>query len=81
MHEEGGDDLYAMLNDAEIDDYCRKFTDFMQAQLHRKYDLWPSRKRPRGKDQNEDSPSQGPPRPIDKGKKPLDPILLKKKES
>lgn len=33
------DDLEAPLDDDEIDSYCKKFVDFMQAQLHRKYDL------------------------------------------
>lgn len=38
-YEEEGDDLDATLNYGEMDDYCKKFTNFMQAQLHRKYDL------------------------------------------
>ena len=25
--------------DPDIDDYCRQFVDFMQAQFHKKYDL------------------------------------------
>ena len=36
----------------EMDDYCRQFTDFMQADLHNKYDLR-SRKRSRTQDDEE----------------------------
>ena len=36
-------------DEEEMDDYCRKFTDFMQAELHKKYDLR-SRKRSRTQD-------------------------------
>ena len=34
-----------VVEDLEIDDYCKQFVDFMQAQFHRKYDLRSSRKR------------------------------------
>lgn len=44
-HEEGGEDLDAPLDDGEIDNYYRKFSNFMQAQLHRKSDLRSSKKR------------------------------------
>ena len=38
------------IEDPDIDDYCRRFVDFMQAQLHKKYELISSRKRTRVKD-------------------------------
>ena len=36
--------------DQEIDNYCRKFMDFMQAQLQKNYDLRSSRKRTQGQE-------------------------------
>ena len=33
------------LEEQHIENYCTQFVDFMQAQLHRKYDLRSSRKR------------------------------------
>ena len=42
--------------DAEIDHYCKQFTDFMQAQFNRRYDLRSSRKRTRTQDQEEEPP-------------------------
>ena len=36
-------------DDQDIDSYCRQFVDFMQAQIHKKYDLRSSRTRTRGK--------------------------------
>ena len=36
----------------EMDDYCKQFTDFMQAELHKKYDLR-SKKRLRTQDDEE----------------------------
>jgi len=73
--------LDAPLDDGEIDNYCRKFADFMQAQLHSKYDLRSSRKRPRMQDQNEELPHTNPSKLTEKGKKPLDQVPLNKKES
>jgi len=43
-HLEGSYDLDAPLDDGEIENYSRQFADFMQAQLHMKYDLISYRK-------------------------------------
>lgn len=56
-YEEEGHDIDVALNDGNIVDYCKQFSDFMQAQLHRKYGVLSSRKRSRGQDQNEDASS------------------------
>lgn len=53
----------------------------MQAQIHRKYGLESSRKRSIGKDQNEETLQPLPPKPTDKGKKPINPISPTKKYS
>ena len=45
----------------EIDDYCKQFVDFMQAQFNRRYDLRSSRKRTRTQDQEEDTPQEEAP--------------------
>jgi len=42
--------------DSEIDHYCKKFVDFMQAQFNRRYDLRYSMKRTRTQDQEEEPP-------------------------
>ena len=67
-----------------MDEYCRQFTDFMQAELHKKYDLR-SRKRSRVQD-NEGEQQDSIPSPMatpqqnnsvkqaDKGKQPVNPI-------
>lgn len=81
MYEEEGGDLDATLNHGEIDDYCKKFIDFIQARLQKKYDLWSSRKRSRGQDQNEGASSQEPHKPTNKEMGYLDPIIKKRKES
>jgi len=80
-HEEWGDDLDAPLDDGEIDNYYRKFVNFMQAQLHRKYDLRSFRKGSRVQNQNEESSSSSPLKLVEKKMKPLDQTLPKKKES
>lgn len=43
----------------EMDDYCKKFTDFMQAELHKKYDLR-SKNRLRTQDDEEKEPDLVP---------------------
>lgn len=43
----------------EMDEYCKEFTDFMQAELHKKYDLR-SRKRSRTQDDEEKEPESVP---------------------
>lgn len=53
----------------------------MQAQLHKKYDLRSSRKRSRTQDQNEEPSPSNPSKSAEKGKKPLDQVPSKKKES
>ena len=47
--------------DAEIDHYCKKFADFMQARFNRIYDLRYSRKRTRTQDQEEEPPQKEAP--------------------
>ena len=42
--------------EAEIDHYCKQFSDFMQAQFNRRYDLKSSRKRTRTQEQEEELP-------------------------
>ena len=65
----------------EMVDYCKKFTDFMQAELHKKYELR-SRKRLRTRNDEEKelesiSSPMATPQPensvkhLDKGKKPI----------
>ena len=69
--------------DPEIDDYCKQFVDFMQAQFNRRYDLRSSRKRTRTQDQEEDTPQEEAPtqkevtpqKPPEKGKRPLNQSL------
>lgn len=51
-HEEEGDDLDAPLDDGEVNNYCIQFDDFMQALLHKKYELQSSRKISRRKEKN-----------------------------
>ena len=59
--------------DQDIYKYYRQFVDFMQAKLHKKYDLRSSRKRTRVQEQDEESTSreQTPSSSASKGKKPL----------
>ena len=55
----------------EMDEYCRKFTDFMQAELHKNYDL---RSRKRSRVQYNEFEQQGfipPPMPTPKQKDPV----------
>jgi len=40
-------DREVKINVEDISDYCKQFADFMQAQIHRKYDLISSKKRSR----------------------------------
>ena len=56
LREEEEDEKVSSTEDPDIDDYCRQFVDFMQAQFHKKYDLRSSRKRTRTQDQEEESP-------------------------
>lgn len=69
------------MNDDDIDDYCKQFTNFMQAPLSKKYNLQSSRKRSRGKDQNEGTSSLEPLKKNDKGKGLLEPIIQNNKGS
>lgn len=62
----------APLEDDEIDSNCKQFVDFIQAQLHRKYDLNSSRKRPRGQHQNEENLHPSSPKSAKKGKTTLE---------
>lgn len=41
-------DLYTLLDEEEIDSYCKHFSNFLQALFHRKYDPMSSRKCSRG---------------------------------
>ena len=67
----------------EIDDYCKQFVDFMQAQFNRRYDLRSSRKRTRTQDEEEDTPQKSASaqkevntqKPPEKGKRPLNQSL------
>ena len=74
----------------EMDDYCRQFTEFMQEELHKKYDLR-SRKRSRMQDdkvqQQELVPSpmvtpqsKNSVKQSDKGKQPMNPVSGTKKQ-
>ena len=44
--------------DPDINDYCKQFVDFIQAQLNRKYDLRSSRKRMCTQEQEEEMPQK-----------------------
>ena len=65
--------------EAEIDHYCKKIANFMQAQFNRRYDLRSSRKRTRTQDQEAELPQKEAPaqkestmqKVTDKGKGPL----------
>ena len=53
VYEEEEEEIDATLNDDEVDVYSKWFIDIMQAQLHKKYYMWSSRQRSRGKGQND----------------------------
>ena len=55
LREEEEEEKVNPTKDPDIDDYCRQFVDFMQAQFHKKYDLRSSRKRTHTQDQEEES--------------------------
>ena len=63
----------SVAEDPEIDDYCKQFVDFMQAQFHRKYDLRSSRKITCTQEQEEEMPQKETvvQKVGDKGKKPI----------
>jgi len=68
MHEEEEDDFDATLNDDEMDEYCRKFSDFMMAWLQKRISLRLSINTSMGHDQNKGTSSKNPPKLADKGK-------------
>lgn len=82
------DDLGPMsqigLDEEEIDEYCRKFTNLMQGELHKKYDLR-SRRRQGIQDQIEEQPKHPTQQPIqevnEKGKKPFRTIPVQQGET
>ena len=74
-------EAYVSFDQEEMDEYCKKFTDFMQVEMHKKYDLR-SKQRLRTHDDEEKEPESVPspmetPQPknsakqSDKGKKPM----------
>lgn len=67
-HQETNHDREATANEEDIDYYCKQFADFMQAQLHQRYDLRSSRKRSREPEQLEGTAPQDIPSILDKGK-------------
>lgn len=71
----------ARVNEEEIGDYCKQFVDFMQVQLHRRYDLISSRKRLREPDQEEGVSPQDTFIAPEKGNGKLDPDTPKVKYS
>lgn len=80
-YEKEEEELDEMLDDDDIDEYYKQFTDFIHAQLHKIYNLQSSRKRSRGKNQNEGTSSQEAPKLVDKGKGPSKMIIQNKKGS
>lgn len=68
-----------VVNEEDIDDYCKKIANFMQAQLHLRYDLEYSRKRLREVEQQEGTAPKDNPHVPNKWKGNLNPDSSKVK--
>lgn len=72
-HQEANHDRETTKKEGHIDYYCKQFVDFMQTQLHQRYDLISSRDRSRETEQQEETAPQTIPSVLDKGKGKLNP--------
>lgn len=80
-HHEMCSDKEATINEEFIQGYCKQFSYFMQAQIHRECDLRSSKKRSREAEQQEEISPENVSPVLNKGKEKLNPDSSKLKAS